>query len=125
MEAIQIVKYGTAGHYVKHYDWSKSNPRRTTFFVYLYANVTGGGTHFPLLKKPVEKNWCDYIECDETPREGVVFKAIAGNAIFWENVRESGQVHPETLHAGMPVVSGQKIGMNIWSEDKGKENDAK
>lgn len=35
--------------------------------------------------------------------------------MFWVNTREDGTGFVETLHAGMPVKSGTKVGMNIWS----------
>lgn len=98
--------------------------------VYVEANCTGGGTNFPRLKKPVGREWCRFLECGEDGEgeggeelvdgrgekvEGVTFKAISGNAVFWENLREDGSGYWETWHAGLPVKSGVKIGLNIWS----------
>jgi prolyl 4-hydroxylase len=86
--------------------------------VYLEADCTGGGTNFPRLRKPTEKSWCKFIECDEEGEEGlegVTFKPIKGNAVFWENLRLDGTGYEESWHAGMPVKSGRKIGLNIWS----------
>lgn len=112
--------------------------------VYLEANCTGGGTHFPRLEKPKDENWCRFIECggdgdasssssssrdaeipankaaeDERHKEdlskGVIFKPIAGNAVFWENMRSDGSGYAESWHAGLPVTQGVKIGLNIWS----------
>lgn len=84
--------------------------------VYLEANCTGGGTNFPRLKMPPGKKWCEFIECgDGLEHEGVTFKPIKGNAVFWENLRADGSGYPETWHAGLPVLSGTKVGLNIWS----------
>lgn len=88
--------------------------------VYLDANCTGGGTNFPRLRMPRKRQWCRFIECDEdntsgTSYEGVTFKPIKGNAIFWENLRPDGTGYPETWHAALPVLSGTKVGLNIWS----------
>lgn len=47
--------------------------------------------------------------------QGIIFKPIAGNAIFWENMRRDGSGYWESWHAGLPVESGVKIGLNIWS----------
>jgi prolyl 4-hydroxylase len=63
---------------------------------------------------PEDKAWCAFIDCDSADG-GVTFKPIAGNAVFWENLQQHGGIHPDTLHAGLPVLSGQKIGMNIWT----------
>ncbi len=98
--------------------------------VYLEANCTGGGTHFPRLQRPSGDEWCKFIECepeeealvsseqrnnDASLKEGVIFKPIAGNAVFWENMRSDGTGYLESWHAGLPVKSGVKIGLNIWS----------
>jgi prolyl 4-hydroxylase len=45
----------------------------------------------------------------------VIFKPVAGNAVYWENMRSDGSGYPESWHAGLPVKSGSKIGLNIWS----------
>jgi prolyl 4-hydroxylase len=46
---------------------------------------------------------------------GVTFKPIAGNAVFWVNLREDGSGWEETWHKGCEVVEGEKVGLNIWS----------
>ncbi|KAF2854594.1 hypothetical protein T440DRAFT_464740 [Plenodomus tracheiphilus IPT5] len=137
IEKLWSQRYGVGGHYTYHYDWSsatRSSGRVSSFMVYLEANCTGGGTHFPRLGKPVGKEWCSFIECDglqseeETMekgtmesegyarvKDGIVFKAITGNAIYWENMRADGTGYLESWHAGLPVRSGVKIGLNIWS----------
>jgi prolyl 4-hydroxylase len=46
---------------------------------------------------------------------GVIFRPIAGNAVYWENMRSDGSGYSESWHAGLPVTSGSKIGLNIWS----------
>jgi prolyl 4-hydroxylase len=97
--------------------------------VYVDADCEGGGTEFPRIRMPDIRRgrWCDFLECEEgeqnsevqekTPRNnmGVTFKAIKGNAVFWENVRPDGRGYEETYHAGLPVTSGSKVGLNIWS----------
>lgn len=97
--------------------------------VYVDANCTGGGTNFPRIERPKDESWCRFIECGEDSEgegegltdgsggrvQGVTFKAIKGNAIFWENLRGDGSGYPETWHAGLPVKEGIKIGLNIWS----------
>lgn len=46
---------------------------------------------------------------------GVIFKPIKGNAVFWENLRPDGRGYEETFHAGLPVLKGEKVGLNIWT----------
>ncbi|KAF2109136.1 hypothetical protein BDV96DRAFT_503480 [Lophiotrema nucula] len=122
IEKLWSQRYGPSGHYRHHYDWSTSTStsgRISSFMVYLEANCTGGGTNFPRIKKPNHETWCRFIECGNEDGEegwdGVTFKPIAHNAVFWENLRSDGSGYTESWHAGLPVKSGTKIGLNIWS----------
>jgi prolyl 4-hydroxylase len=118
MEPISLQRYHENGFFSYHHDQFDSPPNRlnrySTYNVFLQGNCTGGGTHFPLIRRPKESAWCDYIDCIST-EPGVIFKPIAGSAVYWVNIREDGRGYRETMHAGMPVKSGTKIGMNIWS----------
>jgi len=111
---------------VHHYDGGPG--RISSFMVYLEANCTGGGTNFPRLKVQGDKRkWCEFVECDESGEtveqnaqvneklEGVTFKPIKGNAVFWLNYSPDGRGYEEAWHAGLPVMTGTKIGLNIWS----------
>ncbi|XP_014561583.1 hypothetical protein COCVIDRAFT_86384 [Bipolaris victoriae FI3] len=51
----------------------------------------------------------------EDLEKGVIFKPIPGNAVYWENIRSDGSGFAESWHAGLPVIKGEKIGLNIWS----------
>ncbi|KAJ9327312.1 hypothetical protein DTO027B5_7334 [Paecilomyces variotii] len=129
IERMWAQRYNVSGHYQNHYDWTGNlragGDRVSTFMVYLQADCTGGGTNFPRMKMPREKKWCRFLECDEEGKGeeghaakevgGVTFKPIKGNAIFWENLRADGTGYPETWHAALPVTSGSKVGLNIWS----------
>lgn len=102
------------------------------------GRVKGGSTWFPYVKfawtnsKTYGRPWCQWVDCefeggqgledwDEVAAEtggnngGVAVKPIPGNAVFWVNFKEDGTGIHETLHAGEPVISGTKIGMNIWT----------
>ncbi|KAG7118949.1 hypothetical protein HYQ44_005329 [Verticillium longisporum] len=105
--------------------------------------VVGGGTEFPRLAAR-RGAWCRFVECEgegedgsdgegegggeggegaaggETQaarKEGVVFKVIPGNAVYWENFRPDGSRRgwDQSWHAGLPVKEGVKVGLNIWS----------
>ena len=117
------------GHYKHHFDWSggsRNQDRVSTFMVYVDADCEGGGTEFPRIRGPeLRGRWCEFLECGEEDGEGemgrrrervgVTFKPIGGNAVFWENLRPDGRGYEETYHAGLPVLSGWKVGLNIWS----------
>lgn len=93
--------------------------------VYVDDQCKGGGTEFPRLKMPsIESGrWCEFLECDKEVGEnaekqekmGITFKPIKGNAVYWVNIRPDGRGYEETWHAGSPVLSGSKVGLNIWS----------
>jgi prolyl 4-hydroxylase len=125
LEPLQLVQYATGQNYHLHTDWFTSSiqttsslggNRQTSFFVYVKAeNVTGGGTNFPMLDAPVDERWCRYVDCDEPWENGVTFRPRVGSAVFWQNLRGDGRGDEKTIHAGLPVVSGKKVGMNIWT----------
>ena len=69
------------------------------------------------LPDDMTKEWCEFVDCDEGST-GVSWKPKAGNAIYWENLDRDGKGIMDTLHAGMPVKSGSKIGLNIWTRER-------
>ncbi|KAI9690162.1 MAG: hypothetical protein M1822_009123 [Bathelium mastoideum] len=118
LERLWAQRYGPGGHYSHHFDWgaaSKSARRVSSFMVYVDANCTGGGTNFPRLEQPRGGKWERFLEGEEEGVEGTTFRAVAGNAVFWMNFDAEGRGYRETIHAGMPVRSGTKVGLNVWS----------
>ncbi|ODA78233.1 hypothetical protein RJ55_05614 [Drechmeria coniospora] len=124
VEGIQLVKYAPTQQYLHHTDWLKDphksikegGNRISSFFGSVKAvNVTGGGTNFPLQTAPTDSRWCRFVDCDQPYDAGVTFRPIEGNVVYWNNLHEDGRGDDRTLHAGLPVVSGEKIGINIWT----------
>lgn len=106
------------------------NPRHSTIFVYLACDsgkpesagshgsdkCQGGATQFPHYEGRFPSGWCEFIDChDESGAGGVGFMPIPGNAVFWENYYSNGTGHPGVWHAGMPVLEGRKLGLNIFT----------
>lgn len=110
--------------------------RLATFFAYLDTNCTGGSTHFPsvfvdglphqdtidqtkfevISSGPSEiRTVNDNIIADKILNKSLAIRPVAGNAVFWVNMKEKATGHEKTLHAGMPVNEGTKVGLNIWS----------
>ena len=57
------------------------------------------------------------MDCDEEWGRGVTFRPVVGNAVYWVNLDTEGRGDPKTIHAGLPVVGGEKLGMNIWTRE--------
>ncbi|KAK7724484.1 hypothetical protein SLS57_004239 [Botryosphaeria dothidea] len=118
IEKLWTQRYGPGGHYVHHFDGPTNiqrGGRISSFMVYLDSNCTGGGTNFPRLERPPNDEWCKFLDCEDQENEGITFKPIGGNAVYWENFRPDGSAYEEAWHAGLPVLSGTKVGLNIWS----------
>ncbi|KAF2138502.1 uncharacterized protein K452DRAFT_321071 [Aplosporella prunicola CBS 121167] len=122
IEKLWSQRYGPGGHYVHHFDGPATTfrggiigGRISSFMVYVDANCTGGGTNFPVMPMPEDKKWCELLDCEDSEHEGVTFKPISRNAVYWENFRADGSMYEEAWHAGLPVMTGTKVGLNIWS----------
>lgn len=105
-EKIHIVKYGIGGEYKTHHDFfhpntdyydssmGTSGQRVFSFLFYLNDDFTGGETQFP--KK-------DTIVTPQT-----------GRLLIWRNLNEDGTLDYDSLHAGLPVESGEKNIAIVW-----------
>ncbi|XP_041919759.1 prolyl 4-hydroxylase subunit alpha-3 [Alosa sapidissima] len=110
-EYLQVVNYGIGGHYEPHFDHatSKSSPlyrlktgnRVATFMIYLSAVEAGGSTAF------IYANFSIPI--------------VQNAALFWWNLHRNGQGNGDTLHAGCPVLVGDKWVANKWIHEYGQE----
>ncbi|NXD57925.1 P4HA3 hydroxylase, partial [Corvus moneduloides] len=110
-EYLQVVNYGLGGHYEPHFDHAtskksplyrmKSGNRIATIMIYLSAVEAGGSTAFIYanFSVPVVKN----------------------AALFWWNLRRNGNGDGDTLHAGCPVLAGDKWVANKWIHEHGQE----
>ncbi|NXC31610.1 P4HA3 hydroxylase, partial [Campylorhamphus procurvoides] len=110
-EYLQVVNYGLGGHYEPHFDHAtsrksplyrmKSGNRIATVMIYLSAVEAGGSTVFIYanFSVPVVKN----------------------AALFWWNLRRNGDGDGDTLHAGCPVLAGDKWVANKWIHEHGQE----
>jgi prolyl 4-hydroxylase len=112
VEPIQLVRYEPGQYFKPHYDYldrkipmyaeniKKNGQRKYTFFCYLtdVPSDAGGTTYFPKINKH--------------------FKGGKGDAIFWDNILESGEEDKRMLHSGDELKKGKKYGLNIWVRDK-------
>ena len=110
-EKMQVVKYEPNGFYNAHYDAScddkkecvefeqNGGQRVVTMIIYLNDDFTGGATYFPNLNK--------------------TFIPTKYNALLFYSLEKNGnKCHPLSLHAGMPVETGQKYIANVWLRER-------
>jgi hypothetical protein len=106
-ESLQVIHYDPLQEYRAHYDaYDLTSPRGqrscrfghqriVTVLLYLSDVLEGGSTAFPKLDLMVEPK--------------------GGRAVIFNNVDKSLLCpHPASLHAGSPVLKGEKWACNIW-----------
>lgn len=109
-EDIQVVKYEPNGYYNEHHDsccdnddkckeFVKDGNRILTMVIYLNDDFEGGATRFP----KIDKNF--------KPKK---YSGI----LFYPMNKDGDKCHEKSLHAGMPVTSGQKYIANVWIREK-------
>ena len=109
-ENYQVIHYGIGEEYQYHYDaYDKRNlekynvfcgekgNRLKTVLVYLNDVEEGGGTGF----KNVGKG-------------GTIINPEKGRMVVFENVNKNNEIYKRSLHAGLPVIKGEKWAFNLW-----------
>lgn len=101
-EPMGVLRYSPGQEYQPHYDYysdaQHEAQRVTTVFVYLNDVLEGGGTEFPRL--------------------GAIVKPERGKAVKFMNCDASHRPNPDTLHAGLPVIRGEKWLATLWFWDR-------
>lgn len=105
-EMVNVLMYQPGEEYRAHYDFfapeiamsDRSGQRIRTLLVYLNSAYGGGETQFVSAKLNV--------------------KGEPGDAILFHNCDASGTPDRMTLHAGLPVTSGQKWLLSKWYREK-------
>ncbi|XP_055353899.1 prolyl 4-hydroxylase subunit alpha-2-like [Paramacrobiotus metropolitanus] len=112
-EDLQVNNYGIGGHFAPHHDYfgNIKNPdavtdeewgdRIATLLIYMTNVEAGGATVFPLLN--------------------LTLFPEKGSAAFWYNKFKDGFPDWRTLHAGCPVLSGNKWVSNKWFRERGQD----
>ena len=110
-EQYQVVYYRAGAECKPHYDsfdydseegkenWEPGGQRVISALAYLNNVDEGGGTGFPNLDIEIEAKKGDVL-------------------IFHNTLQDSNEVHPRSLHAGLPVTSGEKWAINLWFRER-------
>jgi len=105
-ELIHIVKYEVGGEYKPHHDAFHTNTsyydgvikaggqRKFSCLFYLNDEFTGGETSFP------QKN--------------LIITPKTGRLLAWGNTNDNSTIKKDSLHAGLPVISGEKWIAIVW-----------
>ncbi len=109
-EGIQVLRYQAGAEYSPHFDYfpeqnsgsalhlAQGGQRVATLVMYLKDVIEGGETVFPDVGLSV------------TPKRG--------SAVYFSYVNSLGQVDPATLHAGAPVLAGEKWIATKWMRQR-------
>jgi hypothetical protein len=108
MEPPQIFHYAPGQEYKPHVDYlhpdraagdkAHASDRIATFLVYLNDDFGGGETWFP--------------------RADLKVKAAKGGGLYFANVGVDGAPDPESLHAGLAPLNGEKWLFSQWIHDR-------
>ncbi|MFM0098465.1 2OG-Fe(II) oxygenase [Paraburkholderia nemoris] len=116
-QALQVQRYKVTGEYKQHHDYySPQQPgvmvrgrdggqRVATLIVYLNDVPQGGATEFPLL--------------------GLSVAAKQGGALYFRYMNGQRQLDVLTLHAGAPVLGGEKWIITKWVTERPLESRAR
>jgi prolyl 4-hydroxylase len=111
-EGLQVMRYQPGGEYKAHFDYfpleqrgsraqmGAAGQRVATLLMYLQAPEEGGETEFPDQK----------VQVTVVPKQG--------SAVFFEYMDHEGRYDPLTLHAGKPVLKGEKWIATRWIRER-------
>ena len=109
-EGLQILNYKPGGEYQPHFDFFNPNrpgearqlrvggQRIATLVIYLNTPQAGGATAFP--------------------RIGLEVAPVKGNAVYFSYLLAEGKLDERTLHAGLPVETGEKWIATKWLRER-------
>ena len=112
-ENYQVIYYGENEEYKYHFDaydkqykekykkyCGERGNRLKTVLVYLNDVEEGGGTGFKNING------------------GTEVKPIKGRMVVFENVNKKNIIYKRSLHAGLPIIKGEKWAFNLWLREK-------
>jgi len=105
-EFLQILRYRLGEEFRPHVDYfnesaaaayqslADGGQRAQTVLMYLNDDYQGGSTRFPVLR--------------------IEIKGRRGDMLHFHNLKQDGQGHKDSLHAGIPVAAGEKWLLSQW-----------
>ncbi|XP_015888332.1 probable prolyl 4-hydroxylase 4 [Ziziphus jujuba] len=121
-EDIQVLRYEHGQKYEPHYDYftdkvniARGGHRLATVLMYLSDVGKGGETVFPVAEEPIRRKASTTNEdLSECAKKGIAVKPRRGDALLFFSLHPTAVPDPNSLHAGCPVIEGEKWSATKW-----------
>ncbi|GJP36053.1 hypothetical protein CLOM_g20587 [Closterium sp. NIES-68] len=117
-ESMQVLRYAVGQKYDAHHDFfdeeeskQQGGHRYATVLMYLTDGFSGGETVFPDSEKDKQEKDDTWSDCG---KQGVAAKPVKGDALLFFSLKPSAEPDLASLHAGCPVISGEKWSATKW-----------
>ncbi|CAI6011316.1 unnamed protein product [Closterium sp. NIES-65] len=132
-ESMQVLRYAVGQKYDAHHDFFEEDEKQqqgghryATVLMYLTDGFHGGETVFPDSEKDKQEKDDTWSDCG---KQGVAAKPVKGDALLFFSLKPSAEPDLASLHAGCPVLAGEKWSATKWihvrsfeeEEDGGEE----
>ncbi|KAL8160750.1 hypothetical protein V2J09_002287 [Rumex salicifolius] len=119
-EGLQVLHYEAGQKYEPHYDYFmdefstvNGGQRIATVLMYLSDVEQGGETVFPDIKVN-QSDVPDWNKLSKCGKGGMSIRPKMGDALLFWSMKPDGHLDPLSLHAGCPVIRGNKWSSTKW-----------
>ncbi|CAK9158349.1 unnamed protein product [Ilex paraguariensis] len=120
-EDIQVLRYEYGQKYDPHYDYfadkvniARGGHRLATILMYLTDVEKGGETVFPSAEESRRKSSAADDDLSACAKNSIAVKPRRGDALLFFSLHPSAVPDPMSLHAGCPVIKGEKWSATKW-----------
>ncbi|XP_077232396.1 putative prolyl 4-hydroxylase 4 [Tasmannia lanceolata] len=120
-EDIQVLRYEHGQKYDPHYDFFsdkvnivRGGHRIATVLMYLTDVAKGGETVFPSAEESPRLRLPVKDDLSDCAKKGIAVKPRRGDALLFFNLHPDGTPDQISLHAGCPVIEGEKWSATKW-----------
>ncbi|CAI5500090.1 unnamed protein product [Closterium sp. Naga37s-1] len=117
-ESMQVLRYAVGQKYDSHHDFFEEDEKQqqgghryATVLMYLTDGFRGGETVFPDSEKDKQEKDDTWSDCG---KQGVAAKPVKGDALLFFSLKPSAEPDLASLHAGCPVLAGEKWSATKW-----------
>ncbi|KAK8507179.1 hypothetical protein V6N13_069972 [Hibiscus sabdariffa] len=120
-EGIQMLRYEHGQKYEPHYDYfldkvniARGGHRIATVLMYLTNVTKGGETVFPQAEESPLHTTPANDDLSDCAKKGIAVKPKRGDALLFYSLYPNAIPDPSSLHAGCPVIEGEKWSATKW-----------